>query len=110
MLRAVVFSSPSELGVVNDLLRDKGLTLRASTVVDATLIAAPSSTKNASGERDPEMHHAKKGNQWHFGMKAHIGAPCRCPGAAGAPSRPGGPAQGVADLQPSLYAAYMVKR
>jgi transposase, IS5 family len=42
-------------------------------VVDATLIAAPSSTKNASGERDPEMHQTKKGNQWHFGMKAHIG-------------------------------------
>jgi IS5 family transposase len=42
-------------------------------VVDATLIAAPSSTKNSSGERDPEMHQTKKGNQWHFGMKAHIG-------------------------------------
>ena len=42
-------------------------------MVDATLIAAPSSTKNASGERDPEMHQSKKGNQWHFGMKAHIG-------------------------------------
>jgi IS5 family transposase len=42
-------------------------------VVDATLIAAPSSTKNRRGERDPEMHQAKKGNQWHFGMKAHIG-------------------------------------
>jgi IS5 family transposase len=41
--------------------------------VDATLIAAPSSTKNASGERDPEMHQSKKGNQWYFGMKAHIG-------------------------------------
>ena len=60
--------------VVNELLRDKGLMLRAGTVVDATLISAPSSTKNASGERDPEMHQTKKGNQWHFGMKAHIGA------------------------------------
>ena len=40
---------------------------------DATIIAAPSSTKNAEGERDPEMHQTKKGNQWHFGMKAHIG-------------------------------------
>ena len=59
--------------VVNDLLRDKGLLLKAGTVVDAALIAAPNSTKNASGERDPEMHQAKKGNQWHFGMKAHIG-------------------------------------
>jgi IS5 family transposase len=61
------------LAVVNDLLRGKGLMLRAGTVVDATLIAAPSSTKNASGERDPEMHQSKKGNQWFFGMKAHIG-------------------------------------
>ena len=61
------------LVVVNDLLRAKGLMLKAGTVVDATLIAAPSSTKNASGERDPEMHQSKKGNQWHFGMKAHIG-------------------------------------
>jgi transposase, IS5 family len=58
----------------NDMLRNKGLMLRAGTVVDATLIAAPSSTKNASGERDPEMHQTKKGNQWYFGMKAHIGA------------------------------------
>ena len=62
------------LAVVNELLRDKGLMLRAGTVVDATLIAAPSSTKNSSGERDPEMHQSKKGNQWYFGMKAHIGA------------------------------------
>ena len=61
------------LAVVNELLRDKGLMLKAGTVVDATLIAAPSSTKNASGERDPEMHQTKKGNQWYFGMKAHIG-------------------------------------
>lgn len=57
------------LAVVNDLLRGKGLMLRAGTVVDATLIAAPSSTKNASGERDPEMHQSKKGKQWYFGMK-----------------------------------------
>lgn len=42
-------------------------------MVDATLIAAPSSTKNSTGERDPEMHQVKKGNQWHFGMKAHMG-------------------------------------
>jgi transposase, IS5 family len=61
------------LALINDLLRDKGLMLKAGTVVDATLIAAPSSTKNASGERDPEMHQTKKGNQWYFGMKAHIG-------------------------------------
>jgi transposase, IS5 family len=61
------------LAVVNDLLRDKGLLLKTGTVVDATLISAPSSTKNASAERDPEMHQTKKGNQWYFGMKAHIG-------------------------------------
>ena len=46
--------------------------LKTGTVVDATLIAAPSSTKNSTGERDREMHEVKKGNQWHFGMKAHI--------------------------------------
>jgi IS5 family transposase len=62
------------LATVNDVLRVKGLLLKAGTVVDATLIAAPSSTKNSTGERDPEMHQVKKGNQWHFGMKAHIGA------------------------------------
>ena len=62
------------LGVINDMLATKGLMLRAGSVVDATLISAPSSTKNAGGERDPEMHQTKKGNQWHFGMKAHIGA------------------------------------
>ena len=61
------------LAVVNDLLREKGLLLRTGTVVDATLIAAPSSTKNSKSERDPEMHQSKKGNQWYFGMKAHIG-------------------------------------
>jgi len=61
------------LEVINELLRAKGLMLKAGTVVDATLIAAPSSTKNASGERDPEMHQSKKGNQWYHGMKAHIG-------------------------------------
>ena len=61
------------LATVNELLSTKGLMLKTGTVVDATLIAAPSSTKNASGERDPDMHQAKKGNQWHFGMKAHIG-------------------------------------
>ena len=65
--------APKILETVNELLRGKGLLLRAGTVVDATLIAAPSSTKNSSGERDPEMHQSKKGNQWYFGMKAHIG-------------------------------------
>jgi IS5 family transposase len=59
------------LALINDLLREKGLMLRAGSAVDATLIAAPSSTKNATGERDPEMHQSKKGNQWFFGLKAH---------------------------------------
>ena len=60
------------LDTVNDILRERGLMMRSGTVVDATLIAAPSSTKNSSGERDPEMHQTKKGNQWHFGAKSHI--------------------------------------
>jgi IS5 family transposase len=61
------------LATVNATLTAKGLLLKSGTVVDATLIAAPSSTKNQDGERDPEMHQTKKGNQWHFGMKAHAG-------------------------------------
>ena len=61
------------LAVVNELLVQKGLLLKAGTAVDATIIAAPSSTKNKDKKRDPEMHSSKKGNQWHFGMKAHIG-------------------------------------
>jgi transposase, IS5 family len=62
------------LRTVNELLTQQGLLLKSGTAIDATLISAPSSTKNADGQRDPEMHQAKKGNQWHFGMKAHIGA------------------------------------
>ena len=58
---------------VNAHLARRGQSLKAGTIVDATIIAAPSSTKNAEGTRDPEMHQTKKGNQWHFGMKAHIG-------------------------------------
>ena len=65
--------SPKILQVINAKLAAHGLLLKTGTVVDATLIAAPSSTKNKTGERDPEMHQTKKGNQWHFGMKAHIG-------------------------------------
>ena len=61
------------LATVNATLTQKGLLLKQGTAIDATLIAAPSSTKNDSGERDPEMHPTKQGNQWHFGMKAHIG-------------------------------------
>ena len=58
---------------INAHLEFQGLKLREGTIVDATIIEAPSSTKNRTGERDPEMHQTKKGNQWHFGMKAHIG-------------------------------------
>ena len=64
---------PKILQAVNEMLQAKGLMLREGTVVDATLIAAPSSTKNASGERDPEMKQSRKGQQWYFGMKCHIG-------------------------------------
>ena len=58
---------------VNAYLGEQHLLLREGTIVDATIIAAPSSTKNRRKERDPEMHQTKKGNEWHFGMKAHIG-------------------------------------
>jgi IS5 family transposase len=61
------------LATVNEILSQRGLLLKAGTVVDATLIAAPTSTKNKGKARDPEMHSSKKGNQWYFGMKAHIG-------------------------------------
>jgi IS5 family transposase len=59
---------------INAHLTERGLILKEGTVVDATIIAAPSSTKNQEGRRDPEMHQTRKGNQWRFGMKAHIGA------------------------------------
>lgn len=58
---------------INGHLAKKGLVMREGTIVDATLIAAPPSTKNRDGERDPEMHQSKKGKDWHFGMKAHVG-------------------------------------
>lgn len=58
---------------INQHLASRGLLLKEGTIVDATLIAAPPSVKNREGKRDPEMHQAKKGNQWHFGMKAHVG-------------------------------------
>ena len=59
---------------INADLAARGLLLREGTLVDATLIAAPTSTKNEHRKRDPEMHQTKKGNQWYFGLKAHIGA------------------------------------
>ena len=61
------------LDVVNHDLASKGLRITTGTIVDATIIAAPSSTKNEKKRRDPEMHRTRKGNQWHFGAKAHIG-------------------------------------
>jgi IS5 family transposase len=59
--------------VVKAHLKANGMAMKQGTIIDATLIAAPSSTKNKKGERDPEMHQTKKGNQWYFGMKVHIG-------------------------------------
>ena len=58
---------------INRHLESQGLRLQEGTIVDASIIEAPSSTKNRAGERDPEMHQTKKGNEWHFGMKMHIG-------------------------------------
>ena len=58
---------------IGELLQANGMKLSGGTIVDATLIAAPPSTKNAAGERDPQMHQSKKGYEWHFGMKLHIG-------------------------------------
>ncbi len=58
---------------INASLGDHDLMLREGRMVDASMIAAPSSTKNTDNKRDPEMHQTKKGNQWHFGMKVHIG-------------------------------------
>jgi len=61
------------LAAQQEIFEAKGWMMRGGSIIDATIIAAPSSTKNATGERDPEMHQTKKGNQWYFGMKAHIG-------------------------------------
>ena len=61
------------LEAVNIHLEARGIRIATGTIVDATILHAPSSTKNASGERDPEMHQTRKGRQWYFGLKAHIG-------------------------------------
>jgi IS5 family transposase len=58
---------------IRGLLESKGLMLKSGTIVDATIISAPSSTKNAEGQRDPEMHQTRKGKDWYFGMKIHVG-------------------------------------
>jgi IS5 family transposase len=62
------------MNAIGDVLTEQGLLLKGGTMVDATLIHAPSSTKNRDQQRDPEMHQTKKGNQWYFGMKVHVGA------------------------------------
>ena len=62
------------LSAINASMASRGLRLREGTVVDASILEAPSSTKNRSGKRDPEMRQTRKGNQWHFGMKMHVGA------------------------------------
>ena len=80
---SIAYSVSSQRGeqifeVVKAHLSARGMTMRQGTIVDATLIAAPSSTKNKAGKRDPEMHQTKKGNQWYFGMKVHIGVDSEC--------------------------------
>jgi IS5 family transposase len=65
------------LATVNEYLRRQGIKISRGTIVDATIIGAPSSTKNKKGERDPEMHQTAKGKQWYFGMKAHVGVDSR---------------------------------
>ena len=62
---------------VNQWLTEVGVQLKEGTLMNATIIEAPTSTKNKSGERDPKMHQTKKGNQWNFGLKAHIGVDAR---------------------------------
>src|SRR5258708_5715824 len=61
------------LNAVNQYLESRGIRITTGTIVDATIIHAPSSTKNRSGERDPEMHQTRQGKQWYFGLKANIG-------------------------------------
>lgn len=65
--------TPRIFDEINVHLASKGLVMREGTIVDASLIAAPPSTKNGDKKRDPEMHQSKKGNDWHFGMRAHVG-------------------------------------
>ena len=65
------------LGTVNVHLQARGVRITTGTIVDATILHAPGSTKNREQRRDPEMHQTKKGNQWYFGMKAHVGVDAR---------------------------------
>jgi len=80
---------------INAHLGERHLLMREGTIVDATIIAAPPSTKNARKERDPEMHQTKKGNEWHFGMKAHVGVDA----ASGLVHTVIGTAANVSDIQ-----------
>lgn len=75
------------LGVINDYIGNRGLLLRQGTIVDATIIHAPSSTKNKESKRDPEMHQTRKGNQYFFGMKAHTVYETRGDSICGVPIR-----------------------
>ena len=86
--------TPQIFGAVSALLSEHKLLMKEGTIVDATIIAAPSSTKNAREERDPQMHQTKKGNQWYFGMKAHIGVDAQ----SGLVHRVTGTAANVADI------------
>ena len=79
---------------VGALLEERQLLIKEGTIVDATIIAAPCSTKNARKERDPEMHQTKKGHQWYFEMKAHIGVDAR----SGLVHRVSGTVANVADI------------
>jgi IS5 family transposase len=78
-------------------LQAKGLMLRQGTIVDATIVSAASSTKNSTRERDPEMHQTRKGNQWYFGMKAHVGVDAE----SGLVHTMVGTAANVADVTPA---------
>ena len=82
------------LAEVNALLRERSILLREGTLVDATIIAAPASTKHKAKARDPEMHQTRKGKQWYFGMKAHVGVDA----ASGVVHPLTGPAANVADI------------
>src|SRR6478672_2831305 len=87
-------------------LAAKGLKVATGTIVDATIINAPSSTKNADKARDPEMHQTKKGNQWYFGMKAHFGVDSRTKLSHAGP----GEAQSGLMLETSLVHAHTIVR
>jgi IS5 family transposase len=73
-MNQVVPWGPQILAAINSHLAEQGFKVSTGTIVDATIISAPSSTKNRDGERDPQVHQTRKGNEWHSPMKAHIGS------------------------------------